>query len=149
MLSDGVRDHDGHKKKNNSNSGTMTAQEEEQVVDAWLPHVYLPPSPGAVEYLVKHARLIDSASKTRLDRRTLYAALLLEWLNQGASNRKFLDATTSQSLQAALSLATQPQWRISFPRPSVIRLFEHEVGKSCTLGMQETIAMALVRYSSR
>ena len=133
-----------HKKKSNGSS-TTAAIEEEQLVNAWLPHIYLPPSPDAVEHLVKNARLIDSASKTRLDRRTLYAALLLEWLNRSASNRKFLDTTTAQSLQAALSLATQPQWRRSFPRPSIIRLFEHEVGKSCTLGMQETIAMALVR----
>lgn len=119
-------------------------EQQDQLIDAWLPHVYLPPSPDAVAHLVKNARLIDAASKSRLDRRTLYAALLLEWLNQSASNRKFLDANTAQCLQAALSLATQPQWRRSLPKAtSAIRLFENEVGKSSTLGMQETIAMAL------
>jgi len=120
-------------------------EESEQIIDAWLPHVYLPPSPDAVAHLIKNARMIDSASKSRLDRRTLYSALLLEWLNQSSSNRKFLDAATAQTLQAALSLATQPHWRKSLKsRPNAIRLFEHEVGKSCTLSMQETIVMALV-----
>ena len=130
---------------NDQSKKTTTSLENEEIVEAWLPHVYLPPSPDAFAYLVKNSRLIDAASKTRLDRRTLYAGLLLEWLNQSASNRKFLDTQTSQSLQAALSLATQPEWRRSFPRPSAVRLFENEVGKSCTLGMQETITMALVR----
>jgi len=120
------------------------ALETEEVVDAWMPHVFLPPSPLALAQLNRNARMIDASSKNRLDRRTLYSGLLLEWLNKSVSNRKFMDSTTSQSLQAALSLATQPQWRRSFPRPSAIRLFENDVGKSCTLGMQETIAMALV-----
>jgi hypothetical protein len=117
---------------------------EEAIIDAWMPCVYQPPSPEAVDYLVKNCRLIDASSRTRLDRRTLYSCLMLEWRNQNASNRKFLDTTTSRNLQAALSLATQPQWRRSFPRPNAIRLHENEVGKSCTLGMQETMAMALV-----
>lgn len=130
----------------NANPKTSESLENEEIIDAWLPHVYLPPSPDAVSYLVKNARLIDAASKARLDRRTLYAGLLLEWLNQSASNRKFLDPSTSQTLQASLSLASQPEWRRSFPRPNAVRLFENEVGKSCTLGMQETITMALVRF---
>lgn len=119
------------------------ALEIEQMRDAWLPNVYLPPSPDVLAYLQKNARLIDASSRTRLDRRTLYSCLLLEWLNHGISSRKFIDSVASQSLQAALSLATQPQWRRTFPRPSAIKLFESKVGKSCTLGMQETIAMAL------
>lgn len=123
---------------------SITSLDQEQLLDAWKMHVYFPPSSAALAYLVKNARFLDAASKTRLDRRTLYACLMLEWLHQSASNRKFLDSTTAQSLQSSLSLATQPKWRQTFPRPSAIRLFENEVGKSCTLGMQETITMALV-----
>lgn len=134
---------DKSSKSGDNKQSAAGSLQNEQMMDAWLPRVFLPPSPNALACLVKNSRLIDASSKTRLDRRTLYSSLLLEWLNQSASNRKFLDSSTSQALQAALSLATQPQWRRSFPRPSAIRLFENEVGKSCTLGMQETIAMAL------
>ncbi|CAB9515951.1 Proteasome-activating nucleotidase [Seminavis robusta] len=122
---------------------TSASLEDADILDAWMPRVYLPPSAEALEHLLKKARLIDASSKSRLDRRTLYSCLLLEWMNKNASNRKFLDAETSRSLQSALSLATQPQWRKSFPRPNAIRLHEQEVGKSCTLGMQETMTMAL------
>ena len=116
-----------------------------ELLEAWSPYVYLPPTGAAMEYLMEHARHLDGASKSRLDRRTLYAGLLMEW-RHARTYRKFLPAATSQALQAALSLATQPVWRRSFPRPSGIRLYEdHEAAaRGCTLAMQETIAMALV-----
>ena len=129
---------------------------------------------------------MDGASKLRLDRRTLYAGLLMEWAttnqlskkkknshqqdntrnNNAAavtSFRKFLTTSTSQSLQAALALATQPKWRRSISRPNGLRLYNvvennnnndkssgnngnSNNGRPCTLAMQETIAMALVRF---
>jgi hypothetical protein len=137
-----------------STQATKTTVGPEELLEAWLPHVYLPPTASAVKYLTEHARTIDGASKTRLDRRTMYAGLLLEWRNANGSPsaRKFLEQPTSQALQAALSLATQPAWRKSFPRPSGIRLYDNdqnagggtEQGRCATLAMQETIAMALV-----
>lgn len=118
---------------------------EQEMLEAWLPHVYLPPSKKAMEYLSENARMIDGASKTRLDRRTLYACLLLEWWNANATYRKFLEKFTSQALQAALSLATQPQWRkCSAQRLCGIRLYDNDAERGCTLAMQETIVMALV-----
>jgi hypothetical protein len=145
--------------KSGSNSGsstqaTKTTVPPEELLEAWQPHVYLPPTASALQYLTEHARSIDGASKTRLDRRTMYASLLLEWRNSNGSPsaRKFLEQPVSQALQAALSLATQPAWRKSFPRPSGIRLYDHDNNmgggtehRGCaTLAMQETIAMALV-----
>ena len=89
---------------------------------------------------------MDQYSKIRLDRRTLYAGLLLEWTLQSTS-RKFLSKATSQSLQAALSMATQPQWRQAFPQSSGIMLYstgsDGTAAGTPTLAMQETIAMAL------
>lgn len=117
-----------------------------QLWEAWQSYVYLPPGPAALDYLKTHTRALDGASKTRLDRRTLYAALIQEWLHVNPSYRKFLDASTSQALQAALSMATQPQWRKAFPRHNGVRLYDDEPKRGCTLAMQETIAMALVRY---
>lgn len=116
----------------------------EQLWDAWKAFCFLPPGSAGISFLKERARLIDGASKSRLDRRTLYGALLLEWLQANASYRKFLDAQTSQALQSALSLATQPQWRKAFPRNNAIRLYDEEPFRGCTLAMQETIAMALV-----
>jgi hypothetical protein len=138
-----------------STPATKTTVPPEELLAAWQPHVYLPPTASALQYLTDHARSIDGASKTRLDRRTMYASLLLEWRNSNGSPsaRKFLEQPVSQALQAALSLATQPAWRKSFPRPSGIRLYDHdnhmggagsEHRGSATLAMQETIAMALV-----
>ena len=116
------------------------------MMEAWLPHVYLPPGQKAVDYLLENARMIDGASKSRLDRRTLYACLLLEWLHANATYRKFLEKTTSQALQAALSLATQPQWRkCSSQRLCGIRLYDSDAERGLTLSMQETIVMSLVR----
>jgi hypothetical protein len=115
-------------------------------LEAWHPFVYYPPSRSALDYLKDRSRLVDGASKTRLDRRTLYACLLLEWLHASSSYRKFLDAQTSQALQAALSMATQPQWRRSFPRHNGMRLYDSDdPHRGCTLAMQESIALALVR----
>lgn len=120
---------------------------EQEMLQAWLPHVYFPPSKGALDYLSENARMIDGASKSRLDRRTLYACLLLEWIHANATYRKFLEKATSQALQAALSLATQPQWRkCSSQRLCGIRLYDNDATeRGCTLAMQETIVMALVR----
>jgi len=131
-----------------------TLGEEEQVLHAWMPHIYLPPTAPALEYLAENGRLLDAASKARLDRRTLYANLLQEWgctlgtspksgRKSGAS-RKFLPPTTTQALQAALSIATQPHWRRSSPRSNGIMMYTtDDKGKPMTLGMQETVAMAL------
>jgi hypothetical protein len=118
-------------------------------LEAWMPHIYFPPTSTALAYLSENARLLDSSSKNRLDRRTLYAGLLLEWgctdSKLSSRTRKFFPSSTSQALQAALSMATQPQWRQPAPRTSGIRLFQDEDNsKASTLGMQETIAMALV-----
>jgi hypothetical protein len=118
----------------------------EKLLLAWQPYVYIPPPPAALAYLTDHARALDGASKTRLDRRTLYACLLLEWLHVSTTYRRFLDKSTSQTLQSALSLASQPQWRKAFPRPNGIRFYDKDtVDRGCTLAMQETVALALVR----
>lgn len=150
----------------------------------WNSLLIAPPSIPAMEYLHNNAKSIDVVSKLRLDRRTLYAGLMFEWNGNiytkssgtttkssssatgttttkskvSTSHRKFLDQSISQALQAALSLASQPVWRKSFPRTSGIRLYKHidtplsssEIDQSqtvstrgCTLAMQETIAMAL------
>jgi hypothetical protein len=49
-------------------------------------------------------------------------------------------------------MATQPQWRLSSPGMNGIRFYAPDqetesttAGKESTLGMQETVAMALVR----
>ncbi|KAL7557887.1 hypothetical protein ACA910_010934 [Epithemia clementina (nom. ined.)] len=101
---------------------------------AWLPHILLPSPPVSHdEYLLEHATAMDAASRARLDRRTLYAGLLLEWspgLTASASSKKnqtkatpttlatttkssrtFLNPQTSHALRSSLALATQPQWR--------------------------------------
>jgi hypothetical protein len=130
--------------------------------EAWWPHIYVPPSKRAVETLVRQARAVHAFEKSRLDRRTLYAGLLLEWQQPaggGGGNaqarRKFLSRTASQTLQAALSLATQPHWRQAAPQSSGITLYKNAAEQTSaattttttttTLAMQETIAMALVR----
>jgi len=69
---------------------------------------------------------------------------MLEWLHANKTYRKFLETSTSQALQAALSMATQPQWRESFPRPSGIRLYGDDPDRGLTLAMQETVVLALV-----
>ena len=146
-----------HRLHGNNKVSAQTATEtmERHLLAAWQPYVFMPPSPEGDAYLREHARSIDGDGKTRLDRRTLYAGLLLEWNTIGGGHhstrssktyRKFLGKDTSQALQAALSLATQPSWRKSFPRPSGIRLYnnEEDAVQGCTLAMQESIAMALV-----
>jgi hypothetical protein len=120
------------------------------ILQAWQPYIFFPPSAAALEYLSAHSRQVESAAKIRLDRRTLYASLLLEWLphlsSSASTHRKFLDPTISQSLQAALSMACQPQWRKTWARHNAIRLYDSSSAdaKACTLAMQETIATALV-----
>lgn len=135
-----------------SSSSSKLSQDQKRLLEAWTPHVYFPPTPSALAYLTDHARFIDASSKNRLDRRTLYAALLIEWgsveTKSSSRSRKFLPASTSQALQAALSMATQPQWRQSAPRTSGVRLYQDEeaTSKTTTLSMQETVAMALVCF---
>jgi hypothetical protein len=133
----------------NKKAGQATESNmQRHLLTAWQPHVYLPPPDWS--YLREHSRTMDVDGKTRLDRRTLYAGLLIEWgatASSGSSSyRKFVDKDVSQALQAALSLATQPAWRKSLQRPSAVRLYDNEkADRGCTLAMQETIAMAMVR----
>jgi len=165
------RDSQGNKEEWRSKANPKIWQT--NLLEAWRPHVYMPPKDAAIAYLADRARSLDGASKSRLDRRTLYAGLLLEWLHAASSGssssssgtdsfRKYLDAPTSQALQSALSMATQPQWRKSFPRHNGVRLYDGDrdqnvnggqqqqqqqpnAYRGCTLAMQETIAMAMVR----
>eukprot|EP00526_Cylindrotheca_closterium_P028863 CAMPEP_0113610466 /NCGR_PEP_ID=MMETSP0017_2-20120614/5045_1 /TAXON_ID=2856 /ORGANISM="Cylindrotheca closterium" /LENGTH=1415 /DNA_ID=CAMNT_0000519363 /DNA_START=171 /DNA_END=4418 /DNA_ORIENTATION=+ /assembly_acc=CAM_ASM_000147 len=151
-----------NRRKNRKDKQHSTKEEEESpealpkpekdhglVLEAWMPHIYFPPTTPALSYLSENARLLDSSSKNRLDRRTLYAGLLLEWGSTtsklSSRTRRYLNASSSQLLLAALSMATQPQWRQSAPRTSGIRLYQDEetTAKMSTLGMQETMAMAL------
>ena len=134
----------GRRKKQQPKPASTTTST--TIWNAWLPHVYIPPSERALQHLRQHARTVDAFGKSRLDRRTLYAGLLLEWQN-APSKRKFFSAATSQTLQAALSLATQPTWRQAAPQSSGITLYTKEddtCTTTATLAMQETIAMALV-----
>mmetsp|Transcript_23484 Transcript_23484/g.55286 ORF Transcript_23484/g.55286 Transcript_23484/m.55286 type:complete len:588 (-) Transcript_23484:4-1767(-) len=139
-----------NRRKNNRRkpSALKPSYDQSRLLSAWTPFVYFPPTPSALNFLSNNARILDASSKNRLDRRTLYAGLLLEWgatnTKLSSSTRKFLPASSSQALQAALSIATQPAWRQSAPRTSGIRLYQDgEKTKGSTLGMQETIAMAL------
>lgn len=132
-------------------SSSKMSHDQQRLLEAWVPHVFFPPTESALMYLKEHARLLDANSKSRLDRRTLYACLLMEWgsvdTKLTSGTRKFVPPTISQTLQAAISMASQPQWRQSAPRTSGIRLYQDDsnMAKSATLSMQETIAMALVR----
>lgn len=136
-----------------ASSTSQLSSDQTRLLEAWAPHVYFPPTKSALAYLTEHARMLDAGSKSRLDRRTLYAGLLMEWgsieTKLSTSSRKFLPSSVSQTLQAALSMATQPHWRHSSPRTSGIRLYQDEEtsSKNPTLSMQETVAMALVRGS--
>ena len=153
----------GRRKNKWRSSSSSSAQkqlshDQTRLLQAWMPHVYFPPTLDALSYLDTNARLLDAGSKSRLDRRTLYAALMLEWgsttgsgTKSSSGTRKFLPSPTSQALQAALSMATQPQWRLSSPGMNGIRLYapdQETSGKGTTLGMQETVAMALVRNNT-
>lgn len=136
-----------------TSSTSKLSSDQKRLLEAWTPHVYFPPTQSALAYLTEHARMLDASSKIRLDRRTLYAGLLMEWgcveTKLSSGSRKFFPSSVSQTLQAALSMATQPHWRVSSPRTSGIRLYQDEdtTSKSPTLSMQETVAMALVSYS--
>jgi hypothetical protein len=137
-----------------TSSTSKLSSDQKRLLEAWIPHVYFPPTQSALEYLTEHARMLDASSKTRLDRRTLYAGLLMEWgcveTKVSTGSRKFFPSSVSENLQAALSMATQPHWRVSSPRTSGIRLYQDDdaTSKAPTLSMQETVAMALVSCSS-
>ena len=158
-------------KRHNNDDNTLSDRDqkensklEQQYLEAWQSHIFFPPPPAPTnnnfwQYLHQHQQSIDTDGKLRLDRRTLYAGLLAEWTlsvhktavdSKRANRRKFLDTETSQALQAAVSLATQPIWRKSLQRPNAIRLYEinenddkSTIGPT-TLAMQETIALGLV-----
>jgi hypothetical protein len=137
---------------------------ERHLLEAWQPYIFVPPPVEFETYLKERARSIDSDGRNRLDRRTLYGGLILEWSTVPTtalpsvtvaatprSSRKFLPVDVSQSLQASLSLATQPVWRKSLQRPSAICLYDASTAEAslrgCTLAMQESVALALVRLS--
>jgi len=107
---------------------------DQALIDAFLPILFLPPPASALECMKKNASTIDIESRRRLDRRTLYQALLLELTHAGMSSdtsktrtdvstktggestlpwstRRYLDAATSRNLRGAVSLASQPRWR--------------------------------------
>ncbi len=130
---------------NNKITNNKNAEQFQQVMfDAWKQYIFSPPA--SFDFLKDNARKFDADSKLRLDRRTLYACLLLEWRGLWTSERRFLQPSTSQALQAALSLATQPDWRKSLSQDSALRLYDlKRPDQGCTLAMQETIALALVR----
>ena len=132
----------GRKKNRRMKPSTSTLP---LVANSWMPHIFLPPSALSLVHLQDNARQVDAAGKVRLDRRTLYFALLMEFCGTSVSRRRFFSKETAQQLQAAVSLATQPQWRSAFPQASGIVLYDPEDEKTGpTLSMQETIAMALV-----
>ncbi len=137
-----------HPKQRKTTSPKSSSHDAARLLHAWNPFVYFPPSKPGLQFLSDHARILDASSKNRLDRRTLYAGLLLEWgvadSKLSSTTRRFLPASSSQALQAALSMATQPLWRMSAPRTNGIRLYHDNESKGSTLGMQETVAMALV-----
>lgn len=137
----GVRMNQRHR---NSNKKKKESTVEEDLVAVWEPHIYFPPSD--YDYLKKNARRIEADGKSRLDRRTLYAELLLELTNASPSSRKFLSTQLAQELQAALSMATQPSWRYHSPRTNAVRLYDPDhIFHGCTVSMQETVMMAVVR----
>lgn len=136
----GVGVRNPRKRNQNKQSSSSTKTSRRTHAQAWLPHIYLPPSPKALSHLEPHS----ATASQRLDRRTLYASLLKELQNSTkneSSRRKFLNSATCQQLQAALSLATQPQWRQAAPQSSGVVLYSDDT--TATLSMQETVVMAL------
>lgn len=133
----------GNRRKNRANSNQEVEQFQRAMIDAWKQYFFAPPN--SLTILKDNARKLDGESKLRLDRRTLYGCLLLEWRGLWPTERKFLQPSTSQALQAALSLATQPSWRKSLSQPSALRLYDvKNPDQGATLAMQESIALALV-----
>jgi hypothetical protein len=133
-----------NRRKNRSKTHKDAEQFQRAMVDAWNPYVFCPPT--SLTVLKDNARKLDGDSKLRLDRRTLYGCLLLEWRGLWMTERRFLQPSTSQALQAALSLATQPFWRKSLAQASALRLYDSQnPDQGATLAMQETVALALVR----
>jgi len=57
---------------------TQAAAFDEALIDALLPHLFLPPPPSAIEQMRSKSREIDVSGRRRLDRRCLYEGLLLE-----------------------------------------------------------------------
>ena len=106
---------------------------DQALVDAFLPLFYPPPSSPKtnqqfMNQLASNAVQIDVASRRRLDRRTLYQSLLLEWRNlsttkqqqngetkqkssSSSSKRNFIQPDISHQLKSSISLASQPLWR--------------------------------------
>lgn len=133
----------GNRRKNRMNTNQEVVQFQKAMVDAWNRFVFAPPT--SMSILKDNARKLDGDSKLRLDRRTLYGCLLLEWRGLWTTERRFLQPSTSQALQAALSLATQPSWRKSLSQASALRLYDSQhPDQGSTLAMQETIALGLV-----
>ena len=133
----------GRRRNKRKKVQSAVAQTSQPLVDAWMSHIYLPPTAAALAHLSKCSRSIDADGKSRLDRRTLYGGLLQEFM-EGSSTRKFVAAQTTQQLKAALSMATQPNWREAFPQNAAVMLYDQDYKLGPTLSMQETVAMALV-----
>ena len=132
-----------HRRKTRKNSNQESEQFQRAMANAWNQFVFAPPT--SLTVFKENARKLDGDSKLRLDRRTLYSCLLLEWRGLWTTERRFLQPSTSQALQAALSLATQPSWRRSLSQPSALRLYDAEhPDQGATLAMQESMALALV-----
>jgi hypothetical protein len=150
---------------NQSNKDLEAALKLEQYfAEVWQPYIYFPPPQtttsdgGFWQYFRDHQTSIEMDGKLRLDRRTLYAGLLAELSimshfssnsNKNTNRRKFLDPDTSQALQAAVALATQPMWRKSVERTNAIRLYDIDLESNrrisaTTLSIQETITLGLV-----
>ncbi len=111
---------------------------DQALIDAFLPLFYPPPSTNISSFMNKciipNSTNIDISSRRRLDRRTLYQSLLLEW-NSGISTtnsnssseptgkgnnklsssslskRNFINEQSSHQLKSSISLASQPLWR--------------------------------------
>jgi hypothetical protein len=105
---------------------------DQALVNAFLPLLYPPPSHDMSSFLANELSpqsiQVDVASRRRLDRRTLYQSLLLEWNTQkkkknnnknesngssssSSSKRNFISTELSHQLTSSISLASQPLWR--------------------------------------
>jgi len=119
---------------------------DQALIKAFLPLYYPPIQDQQQEhqqsyqnYLLSNAMSIDVSSRRRLDRRTLYQSLLLEWNidssgsgggsksnnasnassqssssemnNKSMSKRQFINPQIAHDLKSSISLASQPLWR--------------------------------------
>ena len=75
---------------------------------AWLPHIWMPPpyTPLNDPYLTDHALSIEASSRGRLDRRTLYAALLLEWASGSTTTPSRSNQTSSSTARDSTQTTT-------------------------------------------